>query len=425
MKSALQMGWEVEKEAKPMGFKAPKEPKRGKLKPVHVDGESHLVTIAPTGKGKGRSVIIPTLLRYPGAVVVLDPKGEAAATTARQREKFGKTVIIDPYQKVTKKTDCFNPLDIMEKLEGGNSEKAMMLTELLNTDRQGPSVNNDIFWDNRSNALISGVLTHILSLPKREDRHFGTLRKFLSADDIVYQLAKLLDEEGETMEAYAKEEISQFLQTADITRSCILTTAQQHIRIFGDEMVNKSITGSTSFDIDAFLRGEAMTIYLVLPPSKLVSHAPLLRLWIATLINLTMERSKRPKIPTLFMIDEAAQIGSLDSLRTATTLMRGYGLRVWTFWQDLSQLKRLYQYDWQTMLNNVDAIQLFGVTTWLMAKELSDILGNISPNELLKIDQRKMLVNYSGGKMDYIQKMDYLKDGIFKGKFDPHPMYNR
>ena len=42
------------------------------------------------------------------------------------------------------------------------------------------------------------------------------------------------------------------------------------------------------------------------------------------------------------LIDEAAQLGTLDELRSAITLMRGYGVKGWSFWQDLSQLQRIY-----------------------------------------------------------------------------------
>ena len=45
------------------------------------DGEAHLLTIAPTGAGKGRSNVIPTSLEYPGSMIILDTKGEDAVVT--------------------------------------------------------------------------------------------------------------------------------------------------------------------------------------------------------------------------------------------------------------------------------------------------------------------------------------------------------
>src|SRR3546814_14619691 len=51
-----------------------------------------------------------------------------------------------------------------------------------------------------------------------------------------------------------------------------------------------------------------------------------------------MRRRARPEASTLFVLDEAAQLGTFNELRQAVTLLRGYGLQTWSFWQDASQL---------------------------------------------------------------------------------------
>ena len=59
------------------------------------DDDRHLVTLAGSRAGKGRSLIIPNLLSYPGSVVCIDPKGENAAVTARyRREVLGQEVVV-------------------------------------------------------------------------------------------------------------------------------------------------------------------------------------------------------------------------------------------------------------------------------------------------------------------------------------------
>ena len=76
------------------------------------EGDSHLMTIAPTGAGKGRSVIIPNLLNYAGPVIVVDPKGENYHVTARyRREVLGHRIVkLDPFgQTKDGPSDSFNP----------------------------------------------------------------------------------------------------------------------------------------------------------------------------------------------------------------------------------------------------------------------------------------------------------------------------
>ena len=51
-----------------------------------------LMTIAPTGAGKGTGCIVPALLRFDGPVIVVDPKGENALMTVRRRRELGQEV---------------------------------------------------------------------------------------------------------------------------------------------------------------------------------------------------------------------------------------------------------------------------------------------------------------------------------------------
>ncbi len=63
---------------------------------VHWDGDGHLLTIAPTRSGKGKTTIIPNLLRYQGSCVVLDPKGELFEATSKWRSTLGPVYRIAP-----------------------------------------------------------------------------------------------------------------------------------------------------------------------------------------------------------------------------------------------------------------------------------------------------------------------------------------
>lgn len=45
----------------------------------------HALVVAPAGAGKGVGVVIPTMLTYPGATVLLDVKGENHNDDERNR----------------------------------------------------------------------------------------------------------------------------------------------------------------------------------------------------------------------------------------------------------------------------------------------------------------------------------------------------
>ena len=73
----------------------------------------HTAVFAPTGVGKGVSIVIPQLLTCPDSMVVVDFKGENYKITAKHREKtFGHTIVaLDPFKVVCQTPDTFNPLD--------------------------------------------------------------------------------------------------------------------------------------------------------------------------------------------------------------------------------------------------------------------------------------------------------------------------
>lgn len=87
----------------------------GKVNTITYDRDRHLITVAPTRSGKGVVSIIPNLLTYPGSVLVIDPKGENAMITARQREAMGQRIyVVDPWGIAGKsgfKAARFNPMD--------------------------------------------------------------------------------------------------------------------------------------------------------------------------------------------------------------------------------------------------------------------------------------------------------------------------
>lgn len=415
----VQLGWSLAAPA-PIGFDAVDGRRTHGPEPLYAPAEGSLLTIAPSAMGKGRNALIPTLITYDGPIVVVDVKGENALVTARKRARFGPVAIVDPFRLTTQSPDTFNPMDVAGVTGWAVEEFSLMLVEMLRADH-GSSL-PDPFWETRAGMLIAGVLAYILAHSPPEERHLGTLRRLLSADDVDYGLAVLLDTVTD-IHPYARAELAQYLQIcSDKTRPSVLSTAQQHHRLLGDPAVAASLS-RTSFDIQRLFDGEPMTIYLVLPPTRLKSHAALLRLWVGSLLGALLERRQAPAVPTMFLIDEAAQLGTLGALRTATTLMRSYGVRVWSFWQDLSQLVHLYPDDWQTIVNNAAVVQAFGASTWLMARELTDVIGGIAPERLLSLGKDEQVLAMRGGSVQIARKLDYLSDSRYKQLFDANPMY--
>jgi type IV secretion system protein VirD4 len=126
----------------------------------------------------------------------------------------------------------------------------------------------------------------------------------------------------------------------------------------------------------------------------------------------------------LGVLDEAAQLGRFEPLRTALTLLRGYGLQTWSLWQDGSQISQHYGADWQTMVNNCRAIQCFGPNTMVAARGMADLVGFEDPLRLLDMDDNEMLLQISGDMPVLARLPSYRSDPAFAGQFDANPFHD-
>jgi type IV secretion system protein VirD4 len=419
----LLLGWKAaEAVREPFGFSAPRLPTEAPLgeAPVLYGEDRHLVTIAPTGAGKGRGVIIPNLLRFEGSVIVIDPKGETWHVTHRRRKEMGQEVrLLDPFGAVSKKTDSLNPFDLFDRPGALLDADSEMLASLLAGDA---GFHKEPFWDNWGRSLMAGVIAAVAETSSPSERHFGKVREILMSDDAVYNLAALI-ENNDPLNRLSKQNISSFLPITEQTRSGILSTTQSYLKVVNSDSALRSLSKST-INLDAVRRGDPMTIYIVIPPDKLESHGALLRLWVGALMLTVMGRKRRPKRSTLFLLDECAQLGEFGPLRQSMTLLRGYGLQVWPFFQELSQLQRLYPKDWRTIFNNAGVFQLFGVANHLMAKESAELIGDLDADVLRALPKDRQIIAVSGDKAYPARLPDYLQDAPFKDMWDPNPMFD-
>lgn len=418
----LPLGWRQSESQDRLGF-FPTSIDAPTPEPIAYSGDAHLITVAPTGAGKGRSVVIPTLLTYDGPVVVLDIKGELFPVTARRRREMGHDVYcLDPFGVIDRRTsDSLNPLDLFT-LPGADLESdAQMLATLLAAGNRGVK---DPFWDLGGCGLHSGLIAHLGALHQTDRQGFARVCNLLMSGNTASGLTVLLDTVGKEMPALARREIAAFLQLSERdTRPGVLATAQSYVKPLHAERVTRTLEQST-IPLDGVVRGDRMTIYIVIPPDKLESHKGLLKLWVGTLLKAVTARRRVPDVRTLFLLDEIAQVGHFPLLETAVTLCRGYGLQVWTFWQDLAQLQSLYPTSWTTILNNSGVVQLFGVNNRRMASDWADYLP-FAPELLLSLGRERQVLMAQGQEAEVAGRLDYLRDPAFVGLADPNPFFVR
>ncbi|HMO74153.1 MAG TPA: type IV secretory system conjugative DNA transfer family protein [Sphingopyxis sp.] len=418
----LLVGWSLETRhvQRPMGFSfgaAPAAPRDAA--PILLEGEGHLITIAPTGAGKGVGCVVPALLRHQGPAIVIDPKGENAAITARRRREMGqKVVVLDPMGITGFHGDALNPLDLIDPYSATAVDEAHVVIDQLLAFSDSE---RDRFWLGRARQLLVGVLFHLLTDLPPDQHNLAAFRALVNsaAGDATALLAALAASRhpearatGQLFAIDAKETIGGIVSFAQEATDFMRGPAQQEA------------TSRSSIDFDAVTLGEPLTIYIVMPPHMLISHGRLLRLWVGALMTAIMRRRSRPELSTLFVLDEAAQLGTFNELRQAVTLLRGYGLQTWSFWQDASQLRHLYPHDWQTMINNSKVVQCFGANTMLAAQSMADLVGHRDPLGVLQLPPDEMLLQIAGDEAVVAKVPNYRHDPAFGAAFDTNPYHD-
>ena len=382
------------------GVHQPRAPFTGRA--YHLCGDGHLITFAPTGTGKTSGPVICNALKHPGQLIVLDMKGEVHAATAQARRAMGQEVhVLD--LRDDGHAGSLNPLDLMARC--GTDPAAMARSFAAELIERGDE--RDRFWNDWSETMIAGGVSWLLADHPPEGRRLSALFDLFTNDDVTYQLAMLMDDKKKLQNRAARAAFAGFLQLSDTgTRPSVLGTVQTHLRLFDSDLMRR-LTDTSSIDIDALIAGEPMSLYIIVPPFRLTAYSPLLRAWLSGLILAMTQRKTQPKERTLMLCDEIGNLGKLDALVTAATLLRSWGLTLWTFWQNVAQLQ-IYGAQANTLVDNAGVVQVFGARNQRMAQDLANIIGGVSAEEILRMpkDEQILLIE---GKLIAVQAGPVLR----------------
>ena len=433
---------------------------------IGVDDDRHVCTFAGSRSGKGRAVIIPNMLHYPGSVLATDPKGELATITARQRVALGQSVhVLDPfgvavgYPHQAKLLKGFNPLASMR--DGNLVEDAGLIADALVV-----ASDKDPHWDESARAFIEGLLLHIRTSPEYEGRRsLLTLREVIgraggASGDVLQTKMERNDAAGGVIQSAAAD----FFQRPDNERGSVLSSTRRHLKFI--DMFRETPIGRLTLEQDDFqlldLKTKPTTIYLCLP----ARHIGTCNRWLRLFVNLMLQgmemtkvslQTMPGKVPVLCVLDEFAVLGHMKQIEDAAGQIAGFGVKLWVILQDLGQLQALYEDRWETFLGNSGILQFFGNNDLTTLKWISERLGQcmvegqsrlaahihtaadgagvdsraalydlLTPDEVARFFGRddprlRQLVIWAGRKSPFLvlQRAYYDKHGLFRNQQGP------
>lgn len=318
-------------------------------RPVRIEVEKNLLTIAPPRTGKTAGFIIPNLAAtdpkaWNGPAVVIDPKGDAYRAVRRRRLELGHTVrCLDPLG-IVNGTDRWNPLlardpDDVLYLQG-------MARALLPNN---PGTENATFFTNSAVDLI--VAAFIVTVKN------GKATPTAAAQ--LLQTPRKLEAALENRDDPVSERALNLLRDDPKLRANVVATAQQATQWLCDARMQRIVDGHT-FELSDLSRGD-VDLFIVLPDdNRKEALAPFVRWLLADLFaSVVVNRLERR---LLVFIDEARMLGRFEAVVDGQGVLPGFGVSMWTIWQARSQLTETYGPEGvKTFLQNAEMLNVFDI----------------------------------------------------------------
>ena len=376
--------WASPQEVRAAGLLGPDGVLLGRLDREYLrhDGPEHVLCFAPTRSGKGVGLVVPTLLTWPGSVIVHDIKGENWTLTAGFRAQHGRVLLFDPTDAAS---SAYNPLLEVRDVQN--------IADIL-VDPEG-ALDKRNHWEKTSHSLLVGAILHVLYA--EPDKTLAGVASFLSdpkrpveATLRAMMSTPHLGEAG--VHAVIASSARELLNKSDNERSGVLSTAMSFLGLYRDPVVAK-VTARCDWRIADLVAGKRpVSLYLVVPPSDIARTKPLIRLILNQVGRRLTEElngaAKRHRL--LLMLDEFPALGRLDFFESALAFMAGYGIKSFLIAQSLNQIEKAYGAN-NSVLDNCHVRVAFATNDERTAKRVSDALGTAT--------EMRDSTNYAGHRL--------------------------
>jgi len=343
-------------------------------------GDGHTMIIAPPGSGKGQGFVIPNCLHYPGSMLVIDPKGENAAITARhRRDTLGHEVhIIDPFgvSRLGKEFShaALNPLDWLLTTD---PLRFMADCYLLAQALVAPEAAQHQHFHTEAVYLMRALILYLYA-HEPQNLNLVRLRALAFSEQKIWMgVFKLMaDSEVEDLEVRraVREAGNRFLGLDEKAQQTHRSTVQKNLEWLSGPALKDTVL-SSSFDVKAF-KGKRQTVYLCIPGETRELYKPYVRCLLTLVILGLYRTSGKGDMPVQLMCDEFySTIGYLKLVEEGVADLRGHGARFAFVFQDLSQLQHLYPETWKLVETSCGAVIYIGAADDT-AEHLSKRLGD-------------------------------------------------
>ncbi|WPX96361.1 Type IV secretion system protein VirD4 C-terminal domain [Candidatus Bandiella woodruffii] len=265
-------------------------------------------------------------------------------------------------------THCYNPIDWISNKPGQMVDDVQKIASLIMPEKE--------FWNNEARSLFVGVVLYLLA-DKNKVKSFGEVVRTMRSDDVVYNLAVVLDTMGNEIHPVAYMNIAAFLQKADKERSGVISTMNSNLELWSNPLIDTA-TASSDFSVLDFKK-KLTTVYVGLTPDNLKRLQPLMQVFYQQATEFFSRKLPSDDEPygVMFMMDEFPTLGKMEQFMTGIAYFRGYHVRLFLIIQDTQQLKGIYEeHGMNSFLSNSTYRITFAANNYETANLISQLCGN-------------------------------------------------
>lgn len=304
--------------------------------------EAHSLIVGDTGSMKTLRFVLPAMFSCAMAgesLVVVDPKGELARKMGDPLKKMGYDIHVVNLRSPKDSMDRWNPLGRVNKSRG--SEQTICLNDDLNNIFMVQLNTKDPYWDECALQFATGLCRLMLlqNIPL-SIKNLLNWRHGRMLDGTLENLYENLPRESDIYQNLA---VYMELEARN-TKSCILSTFDQKLRLFMSSPELTDMLSESTFEISE-LAEKPTAVFLVVPDEKTTYHF-LATLFISqcyeTLLQIAEKTEGRLPIRVNFILEEFCNMPKLDDLLPMLTASRSRNIRFHLVIQSYEQMMDKY-----------------------------------------------------------------------------------
>lgn len=324
--------------------------------------------VGSSGSGKGQSYVIPNLLNNKEeTLIVTDPKGELFEQTAAIKREQGYRVYQIDF--INFNQDGYNLLDYVFDDQDAQS---VSLTIAKNSTKDG----KEDFFMERAQKMLAGLIAYCKTeIPNASMQDvLDVFNEKVAPDEDSFR--EWVD--GELGTGHPAYQLLKGLTTlGGNTRASVTSSFASQVSIFTLKKIS-DMTRTSDFNFREFQEQKSI-LYVKLPMDENPFTA-LTSVFFDQLISqfykMADENKGKLKIPTIFLLDEFANIGKIEKYGRVLATCRGLGLSMNTIVQDNGQIESIYGKEMaRSILSNHDTLLFLRSKDMETIKYFSQLAG--------------------------------------------------